>query len=53
MELFSVIQGSLRRLLCGAGYAQHTANYKLKQLIYICQSVPSFPIGCSDVLLVA
>jgi len=40
-------------LLCGVGYAQHTTNYKLKQLIYICQSVPSFPIGCSDVLLVA
>ena len=40
-------------LLCGAGCAQHTTNYKLKQFIYICQSVPSFPIGCGDVLLVA
>jgi len=40
-------------LLWGVGYAQHTTNYKLKQLIYICQSVPSFLIGCSNVLLVA
>jgi len=40
-------------LLCGAGYAQHTTNYKLKQLIYICQSVPSLLIGYTDVLLVA
>jgi len=38
---------------CCAVRAMHnTTNYKLEQLIYICQSVPSFLIGCGDVLLV-
>jgi len=40
-------------VLWGAGYAQHTTNYKLKQLIlYLSVCAYSFSIGYSDVLLV-
>jgi len=39
------------RKCCAVRVMHNTTNYKLKWLIYICQSVHSFPIGCGDVLV--
>jgi len=40
------------RHCCAVRVMHNTTNYKPEQLIYICQSVHSFPIGCGDVLVV-